>query len=71
MLDLFGIDFGTTNSATVDITPDGRARPYGDGQGQPYPSIVAIDKVTGKVISRGREAWQNRESLSQTCQVII
>lgn len=70
MLDLFGIDFGTTNSATVDITPDGRPRHYGDGQGQPYPSIVAIDKTTGRVISRGREAWNNREVLSQTCQVI-
>lgn len=43
----FGIDFGTTNSATVgyvvmDQKPE--AVKYGDGEGRPVPSVVAIDK---------------------------
>ena len=50
----FGIDFGTTNSATVgyvvmDQKPE--AIQYGDEEGRPIPSVVAIDKNTGQVFT--------------------
>lgn len=54
----FGIDFGTTNSSVVQcVSLDGKTRriPYGDDEGRPMPSIVAIDKATGEVFI-GREA---------------
>lgn len=47
----FGIDFGTTSSATVgymvmDHTPEEFL--YGDEEGRPIPSVVAIDKKRAK-----------------------
>ena len=68
----FGIDFGTTNSATVgyivmDQTPE-RVQ-YGDEEGRPVPSVVAIDKETGKVFT-GRAAWDKKIELSESCEYI-
>lgn len=68
----FGIDFGTTNSATVGITiNNGRMsyETYGDLEGNPYPSIVAIHKETGEVLS-GLEVRQNREQLAEEYEII-
>ena len=68
----FGIDFGTTNSATVgyvvmDQKPE--AVKYGDEEGRPIPSIVAIDKTTGAVFN-GRDAWDKKMELSESCEYI-
>ena len=68
MSECFGIDFGTTNSATVRIEFEHIDR-Y-DDDGLPYPSIIAIDKMTGEVKSRGREAWKKRERLRNSCEII-
>jgi len=69
MEEYFGIDFGTTNSAVV-----GRLRKnityYHDGYGQPFPSLVAIDKANGEIHAIGREAWNHRAELSEYCQII-
>ncbi len=67
--DFFGIDFGTTTSATVGYVvknqkPEGIQ--YGDEEGRPIPSVVAIDKVTGEVYT-GRLAWEKKMELSETC----
>jgi len=68
----FGIDFGTTNSATVgymvmDHKPEMIL--YGDDEGRPIPSVVAIDKNTGEVFT-GREAWEKKMELSESCEYI-
>ena len=68
----FGIDFGTTSSATVgfmvmDHKPEMFL--YGDDEGRPIPSVVAIDKNTGKVFT-GREAWDRKMELSESCEYI-
>lgn len=68
----FGIDFGTTNSATVgymvmDHKPEMVL--YGDDEGLPMPSVVAIDKNSGEVFT-GREAWEKKMELSQSCEYI-
>ena len=51
----YGIDFGTTNSAassmTGDVKENVRQINYGDDEGRPFPSLVAINKITGKVIT--------------------
>lgn len=68
----FGIDFGTTNSATVGCMVMGDNREmvlYGDDEGLPMPSVVAIDKTTGNVFT-GREAWEKKMELSQSCEYI-
>ena len=68
----FGIDFGTTNSSVVEyVTLDGRMhrRQHGDDEGRPMPSMVAIDKTTGEVFT-GRDAWNKRSELAQTCECI-
>ena len=64
----FGIDFGTTNSACVGLLDKRRAIKYTDGDDEPFPSIVMIDKVTGEVLT-GREARNRREELSETCEI--
>ncbi|SFK75690.1 molecular chaperone DnaK [Paenibacillus sp. 1_12] len=64
----FGIDFGTTNSACVGILDGKRAIRYTDGYTAPFPSLVIIDKLTGEVLS-GREAWNKRQQLSESCEV--
>lgn len=68
----FGIDFGTTNSATVgyvvmDQKPE--SVKYGDDEGRPIPSVVAIDKTTGEVFN-GRNAWDKKMELSESCEYI-
>lgn len=68
----FGIDFGTTSSATVNYTVmDNQFKEvqYGDDEGRPIPSVVAIDKHTGEVYT-GRKAWEKRMQLSESCQYI-
>ena len=55
----FGIDFGTTNSAAVKLAPHAAPERYGDEAGDPYPSIVAIDRATGEAIG-GRRVWEQR-----------
>lgn len=68
----FGIDFGTTNSATVgyvvmDQKPE--SVQYGDDEGRPIPSVVAIDKTTGGIFT-GRDAWDKKIELSESCEYI-
>lgn len=68
----FGIDFGTTNSATVGYAFMGDAYEkvlYGDDEQRPIPSVVAINRETG-VVYTGREAWERRQELSQECEFI-
>lgn len=65
----FGIDFGTTNSATVSIVEGRRIYQYGDERGNPLPSIVVIDRATGETFY-GRTAWERRRELSQSYEVI-
>ena len=69
MNEYFGIDFGTTNSATVRIEFEHTVR-YADDQGLPYPSIIAIDRMTGQIKSHGRAAWRQREQLRKSCEII-
>lgn len=65
----FGIDFGTTNSALTEFSPiSGQKTPYGPGD-RPFPSLVAIDKLTGEVVAVGREVRKKREALAKTCQI--
>jgi molecular chaperone DnaK len=63
----FGIDFGTTNSAVSSMTGASKANcvqiNHGDDLGRPFPSIAAIHKKTGEVIT-GRDAKERRNELS-------
>ncbi len=65
----FGIDFGTTNSAAFSFTgaDENSVVPihYGDDEGRPFPSVVAINRETGEVIA-GREAKDQRNALLET-----
>jgi len=69
MQEFFGIDFGTTNSAIV-----GRLRRnvtlYDDGHDQPFPSLIAVARATGEVAAVGRDAWNRREALGESCQIL-
>ncbi len=68
----FGIDFGTTSSATVGYTVMNHSPEcflYGDNEGRPIPSVIAIDKVTGEVYT-GRDAWDKKVELSESCEYI-
>ena len=63
----FGIDFGTTNSASISFLDEGKRigrYEHGDDLGTPFPSIVGIHKKTGAVIT-GREAKNSRLELSE------
>ncbi len=70
MDEFYGIDFGTTNSATVSVNKSGVITQFGDTEGQPYPSVVAINKTDGKVHMIGREVKDNRESLRDDFEII-
>lgn len=65
----FGIDFGTTNSAAFSYTgiDENTIKPihYGDDEGRPFPSVVAINKETGEIVV-GRDAKDRRNSLQET-----
>lgn len=67
----FGIDFGTTNSAAFSFTgiDSNNIHPihYGDDEGRPFPSVVAINKQDGTVIT-GREAKDRRNELVETSE---
>ena len=68
----FGIDFGTTNCATVGYAYIGNSYEkilYGDDEQRPIPSVVAINKSDGSVHT-GRAAWERRQELSQECEYI-
>lgn len=68
----FGIDFGTTSSATVGYMVMGHTPEeflYGDDEGRPIPSVVAIDKETGEVFT-GRDAWDKKAELSESCEYV-
>ncbi len=65
----FGIDFGTTNSAGI-MLQHGQIFRLGDDAGRPLPSIVSIDKATGK-LTAGREVWDTREERLQSGREII
>lgn len=68
----FGIDFGTTNSAAVAIKKYKDSVSYinlSDDYGNPFPSLLAIDKNNGKVYC-GRKVWQERRTLQDTCEII-
>ena len=72
MKTVFGIDFGTTSSAVVSsVIDDGNIRQtkFGVGSGVPMPSIVAINKTTGEVLT-GLEVKNKREELSETHEII-
>ena len=69
---VFGIDFGTTSSAVVGtLFEDGRITQikYGVGASLPVPSIVAINKETGKVLT-GLDVKNKRDELSETYEII-
>lgn len=68
---VFGIDFGTTSSAVVGtIFDDGIEEiKYGDRKGMPIPSIVAINKNNGKVLT-GRDVSDKRQELSEDYVII-
>ena len=69
----FGIDFGTTNSATVELV-ENWPKTHGGRAGRPYPSLLAIDKLTGEVVARGEAVQKLREEDPVTlgqCEIII
>ena len=68
----FGIDFGTTSSATVGYSLANKKAEcffYGDSEGRPIPSVIAIDKNNGEIFT-GREAWDKKMELSESCEYI-
>lgn len=67
-LNTIGIDFGTTNSAAVALIGNSSIN-VGQGS-RPFPSVVAINRLTGRVVARGLDAWNQREALSETCEVV-
>lgn len=68
----FGIDFGTTNSAVVSITGEGdniQHICFGDEEGRPFPSVIAIGREDGSILS-GREAKERHNALLKTHEYI-
>lgn len=68
MQEFFGIDFGTTNSAVVGKLRRNITK-YGDSEGQPFPSLVAVNATTGQVAAIGRDVWRDRQQLSESCRI--
>lgn len=62
----FGIDFGTTNSAACSFTGTNQETIvpifYGDDEQRPFPSVIAVNKKTGEIIT-GRDAKSRRNQL--------
>jgi molecular chaperone DnaK len=65
----FGIDFGTTNTAGIMLQEDHLSL-LGDDAGRPLPSIVSIEKGTGK-LEAGRHVWDTQEERIQSGHEII
>jgi molecular chaperone DnaK len=68
----YGIDFGTTNSAlagVLEVNGEKKRIQIGDSDGNPFPSLIAIDKITGEIFS-GRKAWSKRNELEESCTII-
>lgn len=69
---VFGIDFGTTSSAVVgSIIEDGDIKQikYGVGASVPIPSVVAINKENGNVLT-GLDVKNKRDELSENHEII-
>ena len=69
---VFGIDFGTTSSAVVgSIIEDGEIKQikYGVGASVPVPSVVAINKENGNVLT-GLDVKNKRDELSENHEII-
>lgn len=67
----FGIDFGTTNCAVYGFIRNGDtivSIHYADNTGKPFPSLVAINNTDGTVYT-GREAWEKKNELNETCTI--
>lgn len=65
----YGIDFGTTNTACVLLHAGAAPLHLGGPDGKPLPSIVAIDRTTGRV-EVGRHVWETREERYEQQHVI-
>ena len=68
MEEFFGIDFGTTNSAVIGRLHRNTTR-FGGNDDQPFPSLVAVNRTTGAVEAVGRDAWNNRQHLAESCRI--
>ncbi len=66
----FGIDFGTTHSAITYTATNRVSRLIASSGNRPYPSLVAINRVTGEVLC-GESARAHRESLADTDYEVI
>ncbi|MEY8304568.1 Hsp70 family protein [Anaerosalibacter bizertensis] len=70
--DYFGIDFGTTNSSVVSVIKSGNTiniDKFGEEGERPFPSLLAIDKISGEVYF-GEDARTRRRELSDSCEII-
>jgi molecular chaperone DnaK len=68
MEECFGIDFGTTNSAVIGRFRRNVTR-FGGDDDQPFPSLVAVLLTTGAVQAVGRDAWNKRKQLEESCRI--
>lgn len=69
MVNYFGIDFGTTNSAVaaiIDVNGEriGNVKRVGESEEYPLPSFVAIHKLTGEV-KTGRDAKRSISEIEE------
>ena len=68
-MEVYGIDFGTTNSGLASYDR-GTTRTFGHDNTQPLSSVVAIHELTGQVQAVGRDAWEREEQLRKHCQIV-
>lgn len=67
---VFGIDFGTTNSACVGLLEGRKYLRFADQtDGTPFPSLIIVDPLTGHVCT-GRQAWNKRQEFSEHSIVV-